>query len=108
MGSGENVAVEVDYFSGIILCVEDRGGEEKKRADDKGFHAVSVSASGSKMVVFCGDLYGVEEGEEDAAKGGLAAGWVVPFLEGVDTSSGAACADGDGRYVSRKRDVGVG
>ena len=108
MGSGEDVAVEVDYFSGIILCVEDRGGEEKKRADDKGFHAVSVSASVSKMVVFCGDLYGVEEGEEDAAKGSLAAGWVVPLLERVDTSSGAACADGDSWYVSGKRDVSVG
>ena len=65
-----------------------------------------VSVSG--VVIFCGDLCGVEEGEEDTAESGLAVGWVVPLLESVDASSGAPCAQGNGWYVSGKRDVGVG
>ena len=70
----------------------------------KGFTRLSVSG----LVVFCGDLCGVQQGEEDAVEGGFAAGWVVPLLESVDASSGAAGAYGYGRYVSGKRDVGVG
>ena len=101
MGAGEEVGVDVDDFRRIILCVEEGCGEEKKRADDKGFHAVSVSG----VVIFCGDLCGVEEGEEDAAEGGLAAGWVVPLLESVNASSDASGAQGDSGYVFGKRDV---
>ena len=65
----------------------------------KGFTRLSVSG----LVIFCGDLCGVEQGEEDAAKSGLAAGGVVPLLEGMDASSRAAGADGNGGYVSGKR-----
>ena len=50
----------------------------------------------------------VEEGEEDAAEGGLAAGRVVPLLEGVDASSGSTCSYSYCRDVFEKRDVGVG
>ena len=70
----------------------------------KGFTRLSVSG----LVVFCGDLCGVEQGEEDAAECGLAAGWVVPLLEGVDASSGASGAYGYGWDLSGKRDVSVG
>ena len=42
----------------------------------KGFTRLSVSG----LVIFCGDLCGVEQGEEDAAEGGLAACGVVPLL----------------------------
>jgi hypothetical protein len=53
-------------------------------------------------------LGGVEQGEKDAAKCGLAAGGIVPLLQRVDTSSGTSAAHGDCGYVSRERDVSVG
>ncbi|MCU1225823.1 MAG: hypothetical protein JWQ42_3916 [Edaphobacter sp.] len=92
VGSGEDVAMDVDGFGGIILGVEEQAAEEEKRADGKGFHGVSVSSA----VIFCGDLNGVQEDEEDAAEGGLAAGGVVPLLEGVDSAAGSSGAYGDG------------
>ena len=55
-----------------------------------------------------GGLYGVEEGQEDAAEGGFAAGGVVPLLKGVDASAEASAADGDGWDSAGERDVGVG
>ena len=55
-----------------------------------------------------GGLDGVEEGEEDAAEGGFAAGGVVPLLQGVDAAALASGADGDGRDAARERNVGVG
>ena len=55
-----------------------------------------------------GGLDGVEEGEEDAAEGGFAAGWVVPLLKGVDAASLASGSDGDGGDAAGERDVGVG
>ena len=64
----------------------------------------------SKLVLrrICGDLSGVEEGEEDAAEGSFAAGRVVPLLQGVDAAADSAAADGDGRDAAREWDVGVG
>ena len=55
-----------------------------------------------------GGLDGVEEGEEDAAEGGFAAGGVVPLLEGVDAAACASGADGDGGDSEGEGDVGVG
>ena len=51
---------------------------------------------------------GVEEGEEDAAEGSLAAGGVVPLPEGVDAAAGAAGAEGDGGDAKREREISVG
>ncbi len=51
---------------------------------------------------------GVEEGEEDAAEGGFAAGGVVPLAEGVDAAADAAGAHGDGGNAEREGEVGVG
>ena len=56
----------------------------------------------------CGGLKYVEQGEEDAAEGGFAAGGVVPLLEGVDAAALATAADGDGRNAAGERDVCVG
>ena len=70
----------------------------------KGFTRLSVSG----LVIFCGDLCGVEQGEKDAAEGGLATGGVVPLLEGMDTSSSASGSNGYGWYLSGKRYVSVG
>ena len=70
----------------------------------KGFTRLSVSG----LVSFCGDLCGVEQGQEDAAEGGLAVGWVVPLLQSVDASSHTAGSEGYGWYLSGKRDVSVG
>ena len=50
----------------------------------------------------------VEEGEEDATKGGFATGGVVPLGEGVDASASAACRESCGGNPERKWDVGVG
>ena len=57
---------------------------------------------------FGGEVGGVQEGEEDAAEGGFAAGGVVPLLQGVDAAAMASGADGDGGDAERERDVGVG
>ena len=54
------------------------------------------------------EVGGVEEGQEDAAEGGFAAGRVVPLLEGVDASAGASGADGYGGNAAGEGDVGVG
>ncbi len=55
------------------------------------------------------DLVGdVEEGQEDAAEGGLASGGVVPLLQGVDAAAYAAAADGDGGKAAGDGDVRVG
>ena len=51
---------------------------------------------------------GVEQGEQDAAQGGIAAGGVVPLLKGVDTAAEPSSADGDGGDAEGERDVGVG
>ncbi len=51
---------------------------------------------------------GVQEGQEDSAEGGFSAGGVVPFLEGVDASSGASCSYGEGGDAYGQGDVGVG
>ena len=51
---------------------------------------------------------GVEQGEQDAAQGGVAAGGVVPLLQGVDAAAEAARADGDGGDAERERNIGVG
>ena len=51
---------------------------------------------------------GVEEGEEDATEGGLAAGGVVPLGDGVDAAAGAPGAKGDGGDAEREGEVGVG
>ncbi len=64
-------------------------------------------------MVCCGSLFqdwlgGVEEGEEDAAEGGFAAGGVVPLGEGVDAAAGAAGSEGEGGDAEGERDVGVG
>ena len=68
--------------------------------------AMARSGWGARVV---GEGLGyVEEGEEDAAEGGLAAGGVVPFLEGVDASAGASGADGYGGDAEGEGDVGVG
>ena len=53
-------------------------------------------------------MSGVEEGEEDAAQGGLASGGIVPLLQGMDATSDAPGTDGDGWNAKGKRDVGVG
>ena len=55
-----------------------------------------------------GGLEGVEESQEDAAEGGLAAGGVVPLLEGVNAAANAAAAEGDGGNAAGERDIGVG
>lgn len=51
---------------------------------------------------------GVEEGEEDTAECGFAAGGVIPFLQGMYATSGAASTDGDGRNAQSQGDIGVG
>ena len=55
-----------------------------------------------------GGLESVEEGEEDAAKRGFAAGRVVPLLQGVDSAAVAAAAKGDGGDSAGEGDVGIG
>jgi len=52
--------------------------------------------------------YGVEQGEENAAEGGLAAGGVVPLLQGVDAAACTARAEGDGGDVEGHWEIGVG
>src|ERR1700693_5689479 len=59
------------------------------------------------LVAF-GLLEGVEQGEEDAAEGGLAAGGVVPLLEGVNAAAGASGSDGHGGGVGGEGEGGVG
>ena len=54
------------------------------------------------------EVCGVEEGEEEAAEGGFAAGGVEPLVEGVDAAAGAAGGESDGGEVEREREVGVG
>jgi len=66
------------------------------------------SGSDAGCVGVGGGLDRVEEGEEGAAEGGLAAGGVVPLLEGVDASSYASGADGESGDADGEGDVGVG
>jgi len=54
-----------------------------------------------------GEVGGVEEGEEDAAKGGIAAGRVVPLLKRVNAAADASGTDGDSGDAEGERDVGV-
>ena len=51
---------------------------------------------------------GVEEGEEDAAEGGFAAGGVVPLLQGVDAAAECHRRRWRWRECLGERDVGVG
>ena len=57
---------------------------------------ISCNGSDAGYVGVGGGLCGVEEGEEDAAEGGFAAGGVVPLLQGVDAAALASSPDGDG------------
>src|SRR5437660_12703277 len=95
--------------SGGLFCARRSGVTARSKALIRKVFIVSVcwlSVSGVKF--FCGEVGGVEEGEEDAAQGGLTTGGIVPLLEGGDASSGAVGAYGHRGYVSRKRDVSVG
>ena len=51
---------------------------------------------------------GVEEGEQDAAQGGFAAGRIVPLGEGVDAVASAAGGQCRGGNVEGEREIGVG
>src|ERR1039457_6750590 len=56
----------------------------------------------------CRQVGDVEQGEEDAAERGSAAGGVVPLLQGVDAAAEASGADGDGGDAAGERDIRVG
>lgn len=49
--------------------------------------AVRATASGLQRSFLGGEVCRVDEGQKDAAQGGIAAGRVVPLLERVDAAS---------------------
>ena len=53
------------------------------------------------------ELSGGKKNKQDAAKGSLASGWVVPLSEGVDAATDASCTDGESRDSHRKREIGI-
>ena len=55
-----------------------------------------------------GGLTGIKEQEEGAAEGEVAAGGVVPLVQGVHTASGAAGAYGEGGDSEGEWEIGVG
>jgi hypothetical protein len=61
-------------------------------------------------LLFClaGEVGGVEEREENAAEGRVAASGVVPLLQGVDAAAETSGADGDCGDAEGERDIGVG
>ena len=79
---------------------------------ERSFTRSSVTQALSLSGGFCGELRcnlrGCEEEKKDAAEGGLAAGWVVPLLDGMDVAADASGADGEGGNAEGERQIGVG
>ena len=111
VGTGEDFAVEEDTVRAGRAggdCGTWCGGKDGGAEEEWVREHVRSGSGGFKEGLLVEEVGGVEDGEEEAAEGELAAGGVVPLGEGVDAAAGAAAAEGYGGNTEREGDVGVG